>query len=151
MIRENKMLKNKICCFVNSLVITEDNMQDVRCIFDHQSTCYVLEDIAQAKILHESLQVPRNSDYLIKCFTCFLTYNLIQGEEMSQQRRKWFGMWIAHVENDRATCIDILKAIDELLGALEQAMPNDWFSTYVIDIMLHICFDSGKTISFHLT
>ena len=142
-IRLCRALKEKIKEFMNSLVITIQNMEEVWQITRSSSKLEIFQYVDQEKYLHKSLLDQLSSAYLIKWAQYFLARTQLADDLEKKKSENLMKYYINCLEKNQMYFISVLKALDAILEVFDQSAEHDQLRLNFIDRIIHLCFQQS--------
>lgn len=137
-IRLSVELRKKVKGFMDKLVMTMQNMEEISLIVRSSSRLEIFSYFDQDKYLQQSLSNASSSAYLIKWAQCFLARSSLTSDPEKKRSKMLLKNYIDHL--DKRYFIDVLQAIDEILKVFEQSNEHSRLRADFIDGIIQLCF-----------
>lgn len=144
-IRYSAALKSKIRDYLNGLVMTTDNMEEIWLILRSVSKWEIFNYFDQHTYLQRSLSDTHASEYYIQWARYFLAQSELTNDLEKIKCRNLMKNYCDHLKKHSRQFFDVLLALDEILNAFDQS--HDILRLDFINRMIDLCFQQSNSFN----
>ena len=140
-IRYSTVVRDKVKNFMDRLVMTMENMENVWLIICSTSKWEIFQSFKAEQYLQNSLLKPPSSAFLIKWAQCFLARSYLANNVENKRWENLLKEYIDRLKKNQQHMTDVFKAIDEILDKFQEPVDRQRFSLAFINRVVELCFD----------
>ena len=142
-IRYSEALKTKIRDYLNGLVMTTDNMEEIWLIMRSVSKWEIFNYFDQHTYLQRSLSNTCPSEYYIKWAQYFIAQSQLRNDLEKIKCKNLLKNYCDHLKKHPRQFSDVLLALDEILNAFDQSHDHAVFHLDFINRIVDLCFQQS--------
>lgn len=139
-IRDSTVVRDKVKNFMNALVMTMENMEEIWFIICSPSKEKIFQSFDDEQYLQTSLSKAPSSAFLIKWAQCFLARSQLTNDLEEKRWKNLLKGYIDRLKKNQQHMTDVLRAIDQILDAFQESVDHQRLCSEFINRVVDLCF-----------